>query len=425
MHYAWKVLIGLCFLGVGGFPLIFNLVGVYMVPVSTAMGMDMGSFAMFLTIEAVVALFVIPIGGRLFKTKHVSLVMTAGIICCVIGVLGFTMASQPWHMYVIGAILGLGCPFIFGLPQTVLIGNWFGKKYQGRMMSICMACLVASPIFWAPIFTMILNTFGYHVTYIINAALIAILCLPWAIFVFRRAPEDMGMEPYGVNEEAGGKSALEEENDLKVGITPGAAMKTLPFWAILLAACLICFAMGYQNYSVLLAGSYLPSLGEAGAAMFGATMISTFSIGSLCATFLFGFLLDKGWFKQTFVLFLALFVIGMVCWFTLHNEIGLLVGAFCLGTHNGLATVGFPLALRRLFGGKHYSVTYSYVNMCSSTVGGFSSSILGFIFAAVGGIQGMLVFGIGLAIVIAICALIGVSFIGKIPWPEDSKAAEA
>ena len=421
LHYAWLIFIGLCFLGVGGFPLIFNLVGIYMVPVSTALGLDMASFSLWLSAEAVVSLVVMPIAGRLFKAKHTRAIMTVGMLCCVVGVLGFSFASELWHVIVLGCLLGVGVPFAFGLPQTVLIGNWFAKKYQARMMSVAMACLVCAPIFEAPIFTMLLNTYGYQTTYIINAICIAVFTLPWCIFVFKRAPEDMGLKPFGYSEESDSK---EEENDLKVGTSPGAAAKSPAFWLVLLSACLICFAMGFQNYSVAIAGAFLPGETPESAAMFGSTMISVFSVGSLLGTFLFGFLLGKDKFRPTFILFLTLFLCGMLLWLLWHSKVGLLIGAVCLGTHNGLATVGFPMLLRRLFGGKNYSVIYSYVNMCSSTVGGFSSTILGLIFG-VFDLTGALIFGVCVAVAIYICSMAATTFVGKIKWSDEEPAAES
>ena len=262
VHHAWFVFVGLCFLGVGGFPLIFNLVGIYMVPVSAALGLGPADFSLWLTAEAVVSLVVMPIAGRLFKKKNINLIMTGGLAACVLGVAGFSFATELWQIVACGALLGIGVPFAFGLPQTVLIGNWFSKKYQGRMLSIAMACLVAAPIFEAPIFTVLLQTFGYQTTYLINAAIIAVLTIPWCLFAFKRAPEDMGLLPYGISEgdTASHASPEEEENDLLVGVSAGTALKTIPFWLTLVAACLICFAMGFENYSVVISGEFLPSL---------------------------------------------------------------------------------------------------------------------------------------------------------------------
>lgn len=421
MHPAWLVLIGLCFLDVGGFPLIFNLVGVYLVPASTAMGLDPARWTMWLSCNAIMGLIVIPIAGRLFKTNHIRLIMTVGMAICAVGIALFSVATEFWQLIVIGLLLGIGTPFAFGLPQQVLIGNWFAKKYQARMLSIAMVCVVAAPIFWAPIFTMVIANFGYQMSYLINAGCIAVLTIPWCLFAFKRSPEDMGLQPYGYVEGAENENPEEEENDSKVGVTPGQAVKTVAFWLTLVAACLICFAMGFENYSVTIAGTFLPGATPESASVFGATMISIFSIGSLVGTFLFGFMLGKDKFKLTFIVFLTMFLLGFLCWNFWHAESGLLIGAFLIGTHNGLATVGFPLLIRRLFGGKHYSVTYSYVNTCTATLGGFSSTILGILYGVFDGIGGALLFGLAIAVIIYICSMAATGFVGKIKWPAEDE----
>ena len=101
-----------------------------------------------------------------------------------------------------------------------------------------------------------------------------------------------------------------------------------------------------------------------------------------------------------------------------------MVGAFLLGTHNGLASVGFPLLVRRLFGGLRYPQIYSYINMVVSLIGGFTASIIGTFYDTTGSIEmAILVIGLGISAVIVVATVVAILFVGKIPW-ESSPSGE-
>lgn len=66
-----------------------------------------------------------------------------------------------------------------------------------------------STIFWAPLFRWIIAEQGWHQAYLINAVLMAVLILPWTLFVIKRQPSDKGLQPYGYdpNEKDSGESS--------------------------------------------------------------------------------------------------------------------------------------------------------------------------------------------------------------------------
>lgn len=425
MHYAWWIFIACCFISAGGFALVFDIVGIYLDTVSESLSIDMGALTLWLGIESLVEFFVMPFAGKLFTTKRINLFIALAALLVAGGTLGFSLCTEFWQFVICGALIGCGMPFLFGLPQTTLIGNWFGEKHQGRMLSIAMSCEGVFAMIWAPLFMFFLQEFGWQTTYVINAVLIAVMILPWALFVIKRAPQDVGLEPYGVGEGDAGSDA--EESDTTVGTTVRRALTSPAFWLTLVAACLTTFGMGFMDYQPVIASDFLVPhvMDQMSAEMFGATMISVFSAGSLIGTLVFGFFLDKIGLKPTFALYLAMFALSFVLWgFVGSSTYALLVGAFLLGTHNGLASVGFPLLVRRLFGGLRYPQIYSYINMVVSLVGGFTASIIGTFYDATGSIEmAILVIGLGISAVIVVATVVAILFVGKIPW-ESSPSGE-
>lgn len=426
-HYAWLIFIGCCFLSAGGFALVFDVVGIYLDSVSESLNIDLDALTLWLGFESVAEFVIMPFAGKLFTNKRVNVFITIAALLVAGGTFGFSLCTETWQFIICGVLIGCGMPFLFGLPQTTLIGNWFGRKYQGRMLSIAMAFEGIFAMVWAPLFMFFLQSFGWQTTYMINAAFIAILILPWSIFVFRRAPEDKGLLPYGVTEED--EAADPEAEDNEVGATVKTALKCPGFWVTLIAACLVTFGMGFQDYQPIIAGEMLvPSvMDEASAEMFGATLISVFSAGSLIGTFLFGILMDKIGLKPTFGIYLLMFLFAFVFqgFFGTASAM-LMIGAFLLGTHNGLASVGYPLLIRRLFGGKHYSQIYSYVNMVVTLLGGFTASIVGFFYGAFGSFDmTIIVMGLVLSIVVIVATFIAIRYVGKVKWEGPSSKTDS
>ena len=96
----------------------------------------MGALTLWLGIESLVEFFVMPFAGKLFTTKRINLFIALAALLVAGGTLGFSLCTEFWQFVICGALIGCGMPFLFGLPQTTLIGNWFGEKHQGRMLSI-------------------------------------------------------------------------------------------------------------------------------------------------------------------------------------------------------------------------------------------------------------------------------------------------
>lgn len=411
IHYAWWIFFGCCSLTIGGFALVYSLAGVYLLPVSTALNLDTANVSMWLTADGFAALVAMPIAGFLLQRKHIGRYMTMGALLTVAGVAGFAFAHATWHFMICGILIGFGMPYLYGIAEVTLIGNWFAVKHQGRFLGMSMGCLGLSAAVWAPLFTYLIQAFGYQTAYLINASLIAVLILPWTLFIFKRDPEEKGLLPYGLKE--GEENS--PEADAHFGVAPSKAFKTLGFWMVLIAACSTGIGMAFDNHQPAIAAEFLvPYITDAsGAALFGGWMISCYGIGQVAGTVIFGWLLDKINLKAVFGLFLTMFCGTFVVWAYFTGYAGLIAGALLLGTHNGLACVGYPLLLRRMFGGKYFSRIYSIVNMACAFFGGVATTIVSLSYDVLGTYERVIIAAIFFILVLASFCFIAISRIGK------------
>jgi MFS family permease len=422
VHYAIWIFIACCCTAAGGFALAVGLIGVYMVPVSAAYGISLTEFSLNGVALAVVQMIAFPIWGQLMK-KNIRLCFIVGGIFEVVSILLYVFIDSVPGVLLAGGLCGVALPMVFFLTIPTMCTNWFAPKVRGKFLGIAMAFTGISTFVWAPLFTQILLTMGYQFTYVINAIGVVILLLPGA-FIFKFSPEEMGLKPYGYDPN---DEQAEKQAGSQVGVSAPSAMKTVAFYMMFIAMAAVSIGMGFSNCSRAWAGEAFAGTDLAeSAAMIGAWMISAAAIGNLVGKITYGALADKWGARLATNVFLVLFILSFVVWWAFGgNMVTAIIGAFLLGTHNGIASVGNPYIVRSIYGGGDYQKIYSRVSMGNAIVGGFSMTILTAAAAGAGGFTSNVYYLIGMALVVvlAIVLNIAISFIGKIPF--DFKPSEA
>ncbi len=384
-HYAFLIFLGCCSLTAGGFALVYNLAGVYMLPVSQSLGLTAADVSLWLAADGTMALVAMPLAGHLMQKPNMNKYMTMGAIVTTCGVFCFRFCTKPLHFILCGCLTGFGMPYLYGIAEVTLISNWFSVKKQGRFLGIAMACQGIAAAIWAPLYTQIVHAIGWQDTYVVNAAMIAVMTLPWTIFVFRRDPRQKGLQPYG----SSGEESLHDaqEVDAYVGVSLGDALKTSGFWIALIASCTACIGMGFESHQQAIAVEFLGSTGidEFQAMVIGSVMMTFYGIGTVVGDVAFGEMLDRMPMPAVFAIFLTMFFSAFLLWFLFRTSIPvLMIGSFLLGSHNGLASVGYPLLVRRLFGGRQFSKIYALVNTACSFFGGYTALLISLVYSGFG-----------------------------------------
>ncbi len=417
-HYAWWILVSCCFMFAGSMALINSIISVYVIPVTTSLGVGRGNFTFMLTTQAISIVLSMPVWGNIFQNKkiNINLALTIGAICMIMCPLLCSMATSLPMFYVAGFIGGIGIAACFTMATPVLCGNWFAKKYRGKMIGIASAFAGVSTIFWAPLFRWIIAEQGWQFSYLVNAILMAVLILPWTIFVIKREPADKGLQPYGYSSEEDDA----EESKQQMGVKASAALKTPAFWIVLLGVMLTSLGMGWNNSQSGIAKELLANTPEAGnAAVVGAAMVSAAALGNLISKLAMGAMVDRCKLGVTFVVFQVVWFLAFVLWFFFGTTSAFLIaGGFCLGFCNAPSRVGWPMAIRKIFGNADYSKIWGYIATGSSIMGGLATSLMGWCYDFLGSYKPTLIIGMVVVVLIAILACVASTQIGKYKWED-------
>ncbi len=407
-HRAWLVFIGVCMMMAGGMGLVLNVMGNYFAPMAMAFGLvtpdgkpDVTQVTLLMTVYSYVMLVWLPFCGRLFDKVDARILFGVSGCLIVIGCLLFNVWTEVWQIYISGALFGLAGPAIFLVGPSVLINNWFAPKQAGKFLGIASAFTGVGTFVWSPVFAGLVKAEGYKFGFTVEAVIAAVLILIPAFFFFRTRPEDVGLQPWGIE-----KEAAEGEKPKAVGVSGKFALGTIAFWAILIGAGLISLGGGYKS----LMPTAVQSVGGPELAMLGATMISTAAVGNILGKITLGTLADKIGIKNAMVGFAVVSAIGfaLMVAFMGNNMVPMIIAGFCIGTGDAMMSVGLPLVTRACYGDRRYGEIYSYMNMPIALLGGLGATFVALVASLTGGFQAAYGCGIVFEAIIAACMIVAV-----------------
>lgn len=330
------------------------------------------------TISSVICIFTGPIAGKLLRGKY----MRPTFFICVVGTLVsyacYGLCHSLWQFYIVGTLVGVFAMGCGTLLVSVLITNWF-EKNRGLMISIAMMGISIGGTVLSPLLSWLIVEFGWRYAYFILCALSLIVLVPIALFVVRRAPQDVGLEPYGHGEETAVSTKKKNVPASNWNATLKEARKTPILWMFAVGAFLIYFTacfMGHMSY-------YLQGVGFDAAAV--ASYISLYSVVAIIGKLVLGRIFDRFGPKigilfgcGTFFLFLVAFI------FVQGSPMMLYFAAVMYGFGTCTATVAIPIMTTSVFGAKNYSELYGFISAFTMAGSAIGSSAIGFLYDLTG-----------------------------------------
>lgn len=367
-----------------------NLNGLYIQPVSQAIGVTTGAFSLsstFISIGIAVGSISVPV--FLKKVDYRLLVLIASVVATVMTVL-MSFSSQVWMFSILGFIRGFASAFFGFVGLQFLINNWFIAKH-GLVTSLVFSFGGVAGAILSPIVSNLMETHGWQAGYWMQAVLYLVFALPALLIPFKASPQEEGLEPY----QDGGHIQTVQEGDFKTAVKPF-TYKTNTFALVILMSVFATALTGMVQHLPGVAADFGFTTAT------GAMMISAAMIANIIFKLLVGVLNDmKGAIFANLVMIGAV-ALGFVLLLLGANQAVMLGGSFLFGAIYGLTAVGVALFIKHLYPIEHFAKVFPIVNFTQNIGAAFAISIYGFSYDLSGG------YAVALIASLVVSGLIGV-----------------
>lgn len=359
LDYKWVILV-ICFLMEFlclGF--CSSNVGLYTVPVTSALGIDRLAYSYWGSIRYAVQVLAALTFGSLINRFGIKKMVFAGLCALIGATILRAFATNVWHIYLAGALHGFGIVYVGSTMAGTIVRRWF-KADIGKYTGIVMSANGIGGAIAAQIISPIINngeTFGYRKAYILSSIIALAISVVILIFI-KGSPSDGPVV-------AGKQTKKPKNGTLWTGFEYSAVKKKGYFY--ITAAFVFLTGISLQsigNISIV----YMTDLGIS--TKFIAT---TATVSSLVLTFsklLAGATYDKWGLRAALLLCQTAALISFVMTGMLTNTaLGMVMAMFatiCSSLSLPLETVIIPLLTNDLFGSASYNkVLGIYMSMNS------------------------------------------------------------
>lgn len=356
IHYAWWILVALCFivgLGKGG---LNNSAGLFLSPITKDLGIGMGSLSLYFSVSAVVTMVFLPIGGKLMAKYDTRLLLTVAIILQAGAFAMFGLMKSVWGWYLFAIPLAVGGVFITVIAGPVLINQWF-KKSNGLALGILSAAGGLLGAVAQPIVGSLIADRGWRTSYIIVGIAVILIVVPIIMLLIKKSPQAKGLLPFGMGETKLNSQTVKGDM-IEKGVELKDAKKSSAFYALIVFFFLVTSIASFSMHIP----TYLMNKGFD--VTFAGNVMGTYMIGVLIGSLLIGFLTDRVGSKITaiFAMVAGLIAIGLLLFSgTSTGIISLAVVLFGF-ISSSIGTLG-PAIASSLFGNKEYSQIYSNASL--------------------------------------------------------------
>jgi MFS family permease len=194
---------------------------VFLKPIAQSFGWDRAEVVSIYSMTALCGGLASPLIGRLFDRSGPRAVFSLGLALLGGALLAAAYATRLWQFQLtIGVSLGFGVACIGNVPNSILLGRWFGRRLP-TAMAVVYSATGAGVLIMLPVAQILIDRLGWRGAYQCFGAVVLLLMLPLLVLPWRR---------FGAGSE---HLATAETHDLMgEGWTLVSAMRHHAFWAL-------------------------------------------------------------------------------------------------------------------------------------------------------------------------------------------------
>jgi len=368
--------------------------------VSTALGVSMGRLTLFVTIQSLTTMFLLPTAGKLLTKYDIRITVSIPVLGLSASYFAMSRFTEVWQFYIAGFALGVCYSFVLFLAVPILLNNWFQEKL-GFVIGLAMSFSGIGGAIFCMIVGIVIQRYGWRLGYVVVAVSIAVIVLPFSLFVIRRSPADKELLPYEAGKAADGanKDAASEIAAPIKGFLLADVSKSTPYRLMLVFSAMMGLIACMQSVMT----AYSTTLGFATSV--AAMTTSVVSVGILAAKLILGALNDKIGVKRAvrIAYIPALIAVAFLIIARSGRAVPLFTGAALYGVAIAFTSLEPPLIVRELFGTRDYVSIYPRIQRLYSLMSAIAVPIYNTIYDATGSFMPVLLLLIVFMVISLLC----------------------
>ncbi|MEK9280267.1 MULTISPECIES: MFS transporter [unclassified Bradyrhizobium] len=354
---------------------------VFLKPISQDFGWDRAQVVSIYSLTWLISGLTAPLVGRLFDHSGPRIVYSLGLLLLGSAFLIAGHAQHLWQFQVsIGICVGIGVAFIGNVPNSILLGRWFGPRLP-TAMAVVYSAMGGGVLALLPASQLLIDHLGWRETYQIFGLaalglLVPLTLLPWRLF-------------------AGGSPHVVKKTDphfIDNGWTLLSAMRHHAFWALFSTfffTAVGMYAIAAQIVAYLIDAGFPPLQAATAWGFSGVVLV----FGMLGVSALDG-LIGR---RPSVLLSYAISILGIFLLWLLpyYPNIILLTGfVVCFGSMMGSRGPLITATAMKIFRGERVGTIYGTISIGSGLGSAFGSWSGGLIHDATHGYNALLVFAL-------------------------------
>ncbi len=377
IHYAWWIMVASAAIYAASVGIIVSCAPILYRTVAEDFDVGVSDISLYTSLMYLTITILLPFAGKILNKFDIRYILTiAGILnALAFGLMGTYNSVFPF--YISGIVLGIGSTFLIYGSIPLIMNNWFKAKV-GTSLGTAMAFMGVGGAIFAQVTGGLIESIGWRSTYIVLAIIVAILILPFSIFVIRSKPEQLNMTAYGADKMDVHATKIKKAPE--TGVLIGVAMKSPAFYLVILFTGLFGLASTVSFH----VPNFVQSIGFT--ATMAATGVTFITIGQTSGKFLLGAINDKFGIKVALFVGIGGGLIGVVALLISDSfGIGMLyAGTLLFGIGFSGSTILPPVVIREVFGGRDYASIYTTI-MSASTLGvAFGTTLFSYLYDSTG-----------------------------------------
>ncbi|MBW7968466.1 MFS transporter [Bradyrhizobium sp. BR 10289] len=354
---------------------------VFLKPISESFGWDRGQIVSVYSLTWLASGLTAPFVGRLFDHSGPPIVYALGLLLLGAAFLIAAHAQHLWQFqFSIGLCVGIGVAFIGIVPNSILLGRWFGPRLP-TAMSVVYSAMGGGVLALLPASQLLIDHIGWRDTYQLFGfaalgLLLPLMLLPWRLF-------------------AAGSPYVTKKTDpdfVDNGWTLLRAMRHHAFWALFSTfffTAVGMYSIAAQIVAYLIDAGFPPLQAATAWGFSGVVLV----FGMLGVSALDG-LIGR---RPSVLLSYAISILGIaLLWLLQYSPNILLLTGFvvCFGSMMGSRGPLISATAMRIFQGKRVGTIYGTISIGSGLGSAFGSWSGGLIHDATHGYNALLAFAL-------------------------------